>query len=941
MNTNFEEVRQFLSLLAAYGVTHTNIRTFESLNNKTSSKIFPTDLVGIDAAISYISSQHFDKGTVNATFNQLCTEVVEANRAVADKDIIETKFILIDVDPERPAGVSATNQEKEDARKVSLQIEKFLKENGINQIIQCDSGNGFHTFLPISCGEIEKPKEIIHRFLKMLDVKFGNKSVKVDTSVANPARLCKLIGTPAIKGEDTEERPHRISSLISFPEKLGISNLLQSIEKLVNEYTPTGNEVIRTSQISGKSSKNHVEKASRDWMHADVHKWLAAYSNLKYSTKSGDVEGVTLYIFEKCPLRDHQNNTDGSMLSVTKDQRVRFKCLHESCQDKNIFDFAKEYPIPSEASLEKGKDDLVTTEVLDTGCVFHIGDFELSSKGIFLNREGKNSLKISSPLFVGNVFQNKETQIIHLTLCYYVNQKWQLLSISGEDLQINYFKKLAKYGISISARNEADVIDFIQNQRSNVPIIMEHDTLGWVNKDETLIYQLDRSYGTYEASTLSSNMPYNLKSAGSFESFDAFIKKNVLGTNLELAWAIGVAPIALGYFNVSKKKALNTLLVNLQAPSSTGKTTTLMFIASLFGEPGTIVRNLNATHNAIIKLASKNHGGTPLILDELGSSNQTDLSSLLYQLASGEGKARLDSNSELRKQEKFDVFTLMSSEERIEYYLQKNLHGLKVRRLEFNDIQFLKDAENAEVVKESVQQVYGWCVPALIERLFQQGLDKMDAWFDESKAVLLPQMAEDSKKGRIADNLSLVHMAALMIKNLLNYSLNVDKIDKYLLAAYNSLIAESTLAEVDVFERVKILLAMNGQRFITKNQSKNYGGNWGKATLTSDGMVKVNILTIPFEDLLKKEFQVRDVSYIIKELLETGDMKAEKGRRTKRVRIDKKNLTTYEILLPADVKCYFGFSNLSGLGDTEVATASVVNLGLNEVPTQTALEQIN
>ncbi|MCI1152872.1 DUF927 domain-containing protein [Enterococcus faecium] len=49
-----------------------------------------------------------------------------------------------------------------------------------------------------------------------------------------------------------------------------------------------------------------------------------------------------------------------------------------------------------------------------------------------------------------------------------------------------------------------------------------------------------------------------------------------------------------------------SLLINLQGKSTTGKTTTLHFIASLFGNPTTVLRNMNATNKAIIKLASNN-----------------------------------------------------------------------------------------------------------------------------------------------------------------------------------------------------------------------------------------------------------------------------------------------------------------------------------------------
>ena len=66
-----------------------------------------------------------------------------------------------------------------------------------------------------------------------------------------------------------------------------------------------------------------------------------------------------------------------------------------------------------------------------------------------------------------------------------------------------------------------------------------------------------------------------------------------------------------------------------------------------------------------------------------------------------------------------------------------------------------------------------------------------------------------------------------------------------------------------------------------------------------------------FETLLKREFEVKDVTYIIKELLTGGKIQSEKGRRTKRVRINKQSITTYEIILPADLREYFLLNNQS------------------------------
>ena len=49
---------------------------------------------------------------------------------------------------------------------------------------------------------------------------FSDDKVHVDKTTFNPARIVKLYGTKACKGDSIEERPHRWSNIISKPTKL-------------------------------------------------------------------------------------------------------------------------------------------------------------------------------------------------------------------------------------------------------------------------------------------------------------------------------------------------------------------------------------------------------------------------------------------------------------------------------------------------------------------------------------------------------------------------------------------------------------------------------------------------------------------------------------------------------------------------------------------------
>ena len=72
--------------------------------------------------------------------------------------LCERRWLLIDVDPERPSGISATDAEKAAAQKKAREIYRFLKERGWPEPVVADSGNGYHLLyridLPCDDGKV-------------------------------------------------------------------------------------------------------------------------------------------------------------------------------------------------------------------------------------------------------------------------------------------------------------------------------------------------------------------------------------------------------------------------------------------------------------------------------------------------------------------------------------------------------------------------------------------------------------------------------------------------------------------------------------------------------------------------------------------------------------------------------------------------------------------
>jgi hypothetical protein len=158
------------------------------------------------------------------TFNPLRADCLQrsANKLTSgqrhlarDEDVLARRWLLIDVDPVRPAGVSSTEGELDAARQVTGAAADYLRGLGWPEPVRVHSGNGFHLYyrvdLPAADGGL--CQQVLHALATRCDAD----GAKIDTAVFNPSRISKLPGTWARKGKETAARRHRRAELISAP----------------------------------------------------------------------------------------------------------------------------------------------------------------------------------------------------------------------------------------------------------------------------------------------------------------------------------------------------------------------------------------------------------------------------------------------------------------------------------------------------------------------------------------------------------------------------------------------------------------------------------------------------------------------------------------------------------------------------------------------------
>lgn len=143
-----------------------------------------------------------------------------AQLTTSDRDIIRRRWLLIDCDPVRPSGISSSDTELDAALARANEVTDWMMTKGFNEPILARSGNGAHVHVPIDMPNDDDATETVKSILEATAERFSDESVEIDTTVFNAARICRLYGTTACKGDSIPSRPHRLSELLHVPDYL-------------------------------------------------------------------------------------------------------------------------------------------------------------------------------------------------------------------------------------------------------------------------------------------------------------------------------------------------------------------------------------------------------------------------------------------------------------------------------------------------------------------------------------------------------------------------------------------------------------------------------------------------------------------------------------------------------------------------------------------------
>lgn len=258
----------------------------------------------------YVTLQQINSALYN---RQQCNRFIAGANSTQDQEVSGYKWLFVDLDPERPTGISSSEEELKKSFELAKRVKGFLENYGFEAPVKAVSGNGAHLLYRISLENTNENKELIEKCLKVLSMLFDTDDVKVDTANFNQSRVCKLYGTLAQKGANTEERPHRMSRLIGEVQEAKVTDKVM-LKKLAEELPHE--EIAPSAYNNYKPSEFDVE----EWM--DKH-------GLRYQAKPWN--GGTKYILDECPF-DPSHKAPDSMVTKAASGALGFKCLHNHCQ---------------------------------------------------------------------------------------------------------------------------------------------------------------------------------------------------------------------------------------------------------------------------------------------------------------------------------------------------------------------------------------------------------------------------------------------------------------------------------------------------------------------------------------------------------------------------------------------------------------------------------
>lgn len=268
-----------------------------------------------------------------ARCNNRAKKMVKGDASTTDKDVLARRWLFVEVDPNRPSGICATDEEKAKAKCVADAVLTNLRSDGWPEPMQIDSGNGYYLLfrvdLPTDDGGLSA------RCLKALATKFDTDAAHIDVTVFNPARIARVPGSWNKKGDRTPDRPWRKSAPLAVPNDLLVVPV-ELLEALAGAAPVPEKKKATTSSNTAATSGEYAHRLV-------VPQYLDHFGVEVTGTAVG-AEGQTKWFFT-CPFNPDHKGRDAFAYQYLNGA-VGFHCSHNSCAGNRWDEFKEKVGKP-------------------------------------------------------------------------------------------------------------------------------------------------------------------------------------------------------------------------------------------------------------------------------------------------------------------------------------------------------------------------------------------------------------------------------------------------------------------------------------------------------------------------------------------------------------------------------------------------------------------
>ena len=455
--------------------------------------------------------------------------------------------------------------------------------------------------------------------------------------------------------------------------------------------------------------------------------------------------------------------------------------------------------------------------------------YSLSTQDGVIKVEGEKIVQICRrPIAITSKNFSIEDKIYKLILAYKnADGEWQTMPPVEAATIFNKSKlvDLANLGFPVTSSNASKMVDYFDafnaENEKNFPLSYSVSRCGWYHfhgrgyfVDPRLLCVLNvRNKKIRVEVDSQSQFSASLIKCGTLAEWKKAYKLAKKSSVARLVVAASIAPILL------KVLGERNFLIYVYAPTRAGKTTALYLGASAVGSEK-IIRSFDATKNGLAGAAA-DVNDYPFLIDEkqvADSKIKEQLDSLVYALANGIGRTKLNKDSTLRKTTDWRTIPIMTGETLL---LPDNVTGgANTRLLTIAAPSVILDKQTCKEIRSTIAENFGLAFPKVIEKISSIGFERLRKEYNSIVDFFTEKYPD------VLDEYCR-YMAVLTLADaLLNVVLAADEDFSVLLDDAKVLAKEifpllPTNAEIsDTLREKEFVIA-----FITQNQSRFIGGN--------------------------------------------------------------------------------------------------------------------